>query len=330
MTSLSRFRRLNAIFLGLGLSGLLTFASEGRAVNRRSLLSVVPVAGVIEIADPSKYSQVAAISDVHGMFDPLVVLLRASKIIDAQNKWIAGKTLLVVVGDSIDKGPKSVEALDLWIDLQSQAADAGGLVVHTLGNHEAEFLADPLNDKKAAELMKELRDRHIPVTDLTSTETPRGRFLHGEPVALKVGRWLFSHSGFYTSTDWGGFTTHAQQVLESQRYGDAFLIGDTSILGAKDWEKDGTSLDLVLKSLDAAALWGSVFGHQPDAFKIRGRSAAKKGGRLIKIDNGMAPEAGSYAGSLLVFTAPAQMLQPAYPQVKVVSPDGSTKLLQPE
>ncbi|HEX7673562.1 MAG TPA: metallophosphoesterase [Bdellovibrio sp.] len=304
-------------------------ALQGRFANRDPQ-SVIANPGVVELGESTKYSQVIVISDVHGMYDRLVGLLRAGQVIDRQNNWIAGNTLFVVTGDSIDKGPKSLEVMDLWIKLQSQASEAGGLLIHTLGNHEAEFLANPEADKKASELISELQVQNVPVTDLTSTQTPRGVFLHSEPVALKMGKWLFCHSGFYPNMNWSDFVTQAQRVTTLQNYADGFLIGDTSILEAKDWEKSEVTLNPILYRMNGNGLYGIVFGHQPSAFGIKGRSAAKMGGRLIKIDNGMAPEAGAHPGSLLVFTNPSQLLQAAYPQIKIIFPDGSNKVLQPE
>ncbi|MBC7372169.1 MAG: metallophosphoesterase [Bdellovibrionaceae bacterium] len=286
--------------------------------------------GVIEIEDPSVFMRVVAISDVHGMYAPLLGLLSAGKVTNANGDWIAGSTLLIVIGDSIDKGPQSLEVLNLWTKLQEQSAKAGGRLVHLLGNHEAEFLADPKNDKKASELLDELRAQKIPVSDLTSFTTPRGSFLHAEPLALKVGNWLFFHSGFYPEMDWNLFVGQARTVLSAADYGNDFMIGKDSVLEKKDWEKDEALLATELSSMDAIGVYGIAFGHQPEAFHVAGRSAAKANGRLIKIDNGMAPEAGSHPGSLLVFTSPAQLKLKKYPDVQVVLPGGSIRKLVPE
>src|SRR6185503_14725618 len=56
--------------------------------------------------------------------------------------WNAGNNVMVVVGDLINKGPESVDVIRLTMALQQSAAAAGGHVVVTLGNHEAEFLGD--------------------------------------------------------------------------------------------------------------------------------------------------------------------------------------------
>ncbi|AZZ36976.1 hypothetical protein CIK05_09285 [Bdellovibrio sp. qaytius] len=285
--------------------------------------------GVVNISDASLYSQVIVISDVHGMFDQVITLLRAGKIVDSQNNWMAGNSLLIVTGDSIDKGPKSLEILNLWIKLQSQAVTAGGDLIHVLGNHEAEFLANPKNSK-AAELIAEMKAQNVPLSDLTEANTPRGIFIHSEPVAARVGRWLFCHSGFYPDLSWADFSDQAKQVLAAQDYSDSFLIGSSSILEAKDWEKRNATLAPVISRMSKNEIYGTVFGHQPSAFGIQGRSAAKAGGRLVKIDNGMAPEAGANPGSLLIFTKPSQMNNMAYPQIKVIFPDGSFQSLKPE
>jgi len=277
--------------------------------------------------DPNPFRAVVVVSDIHGMYDQVKSNLASGGLIDSAGNWSGGNTLLIIDGDSIDKGPQSLEVLDLWIRLQAQAAPAGGLVIHLLGNHEAEFLADPGSDAKATELKAELTQQNVPLSDLTGTQTLRGRFLHQEPLALKVGAWLFCHSGFYPRRTWSMFSQQAQTLLTRQSYDDDLLLGDDSVLEAKNWEG---AASVVLDNLTRSGFYGVVFGHQPKAFGIKGRSAALNGGRLIKIDNGMAPEAGSHPGSLLVFTQPAQMTTASFPLIKIVTAAKQTFVLNPE
>ncbi len=70
-------------------------------------------------------------------------------------------------------------------------------------------------------------------------------------------------------------------------------------------------------------MYGLVQGHQPKAYGFKYKIGALDGGRLVKIDNGMAPEAGSNAGSILRFSKPAQMSASAPAAMQVVGPDGS-------
>ncbi|HXT01959.1 MAG TPA: metallophosphoesterase [Elusimicrobiota bacterium] len=293
------------------------FLAAAAALLFSSAASAGP--GVVEISDPSAYSQVLAISDVHGMRPALDALLKGAGVVDASGRWSAGNSLLIVVGDSIDKGPQSLEVLDEWIALSAQASAAGGRVVHTLGNHEAEFLADPNDSRKAAELYAELQAKGVPASDLADPATPYGKFLAGMPLAARVGRWLFCHAGLYPGPSWKEFSAAA----DSAGYGDPLLSADDSILEAKDWWKDPSARASLESRLEADGLYGLVQGHQPKAYGFPNRTGSLDGGRLVKIDNGMAPEAGSHAGSILRFPKPGQLSAAAPPEMQVVGPDGS-------
>ena len=303
---------MRPLFAAAALAALLLFPRAALAAN----------SGVVEIGDPSIYSAVLALSDAHGMRPALDALLKGAGVVDSGGRWAAGKSLLIVVGDSIDKGPQSLEVLDVWMALSAQAAAAGGRVVHTLGNHEAEFLAAPDDSRKAAELYAELRAKGIPVSDLTDPAKPYGKFLLGMPLAAKVGRWLFCHAGLYPGPTWAEFSSAASEALSAASYGDPLLSADDSILEAKDWWKDSAARAALESRLEADGMYGLVQGHQPKAYGFPNRIGALDGGRLVKIDNGMAPEAGSHAGSVLRFSKPAQMNASAPADMQVVGPDG--------
>jgi hypothetical protein len=266
-----------------------------------------PNPGTVAIADPSAYSAVYAISDVHGMSDALAKLLRENSIVDASGHWSAGSSLLVVVGDSIDKGPQSVDVIDTWMRLEPEAKAAGGRLVVLLGNHEAEFLHDPTNHKTAA-LQNELKRRGMSTDELADPKYPRGQWMRGLPIAARVGDWVFCHAGYLPKGGWRELSQRSSQLLSAGRYGNDWVTGDDSILEAKEWWEAGSDTrEKELKRLDDAGLAGVVFGHQPKALGAPGVIAASDDHRLIKIDNGMAPEAGSHPGSLLLFSSPAEL-----------------------
>ncbi|NJN64248.1 MAG: hypothetical protein HC882_04790 [Acidobacteria bacterium] len=89
-------------------------------------------------------SRVVAIGDVHGAFDELTSVLRGVGLIDDQLTWSGGSTHLVMLGDLVDRGPRSIDVLELLIALQPQAKKAGGRVHVVLGNHEAMLLTRDL------------------------------------------------------------------------------------------------------------------------------------------------------------------------------------------
>src|SRR5579883_932489 len=92
-----------------------------------------------------------AMGDVHGDRQRLVELLAGAGVIEsaAHPVWTAGRAVLVFTGDLIDKGPDAVGVITLLRALGTEATAAGGRVVVLMGNHEAEFLANPGASKGA-------------------------------------------------------------------------------------------------------------------------------------------------------------------------------------
>lgn len=300
--------------------------------SARGPAQVLQQNGTVYINDLSAYQKIFVISDIHGMYSNAVQLLKAAQIVDAQLNWSAANSILVIVGDSIDKGPQSVEVIDLWIKLKAQASQKGGLLIHSLGNHEAKFIASPnKKNKKAEEFIAELKAKNISPKEFVTPTSARGHFFLTQPLAVRLGNWVFAHSGFYPSTmTWAGFSSSAKEILLRQDYENEFILGENSILEAKKWELEDTHVRSILQRLDSEKIFGLVFGHQPNGFKAKNRIAAKYGGRLIKIDQGMAPEAGGNKGSLLVFPQPTQLLEAKYPSIQIINSEGRLSLLMPE
>ena len=72
--------------------------------------------------------RVVAISDVHGAYDAMVETLTAAGILDENLAWIGDETRLVIVGDLLDRGPRSRDVMDLLMRLEGEAVAAGGYV----------------------------------------------------------------------------------------------------------------------------------------------------------------------------------------------------------
>jgi hypothetical protein len=98
-------------------------------------------------ADEWKFSgveRIVAVSDIHGAYDPLVATLQNAGVINADLAWVGGATHLVIVGDILDRGPDSRDAMDLLMRLEVEAESAGGMVHVLVGNHEAMNLVGDL------------------------------------------------------------------------------------------------------------------------------------------------------------------------------------------
>lgn len=101
-----------------------------------------------------KKERIIAIGDIHGDFKLLKECLRLCDVIDNNNNWIGGKTIVVQVGDQVDrcrfrKGieeckdniTKDDENSDVLIiefmnNLAIEAKKHGGNIISIIGNHE--------------------------------------------------------------------------------------------------------------------------------------------------------------------------------------------------
>lgn len=89
--------------------------------------------------------RIFAVGDLHGDYTTFMILLFKGKIIDKNGNWIAGKTILVQVGDVLDSKVRALDGKDdggevkifrKLFDLHNQSHKFGGKVVFVVGNHE--------------------------------------------------------------------------------------------------------------------------------------------------------------------------------------------------
>ena len=95
--------------------------------------------------------RVVAISDVHGAYEAMVRTLQNADLIADDLTWSGGATHLVIVGDLLDRGPNSRDAMDLLMRLEGEARAAGGQVHVLVGNHEVMNLNGDLRYVSSAE-----------------------------------------------------------------------------------------------------------------------------------------------------------------------------------
>ena len=88
--------------------------------------------------------RIVALSDPHGAYDAMVTTLANAGVIDGDRNWAGGATHLVITGDLLDRGADSRPIMDLVMQLEAQAVEAGGQVHLTLGNHEVMNLVGDL------------------------------------------------------------------------------------------------------------------------------------------------------------------------------------------
>ena len=157
--------------------------------------------------------RVVAISDVHGAYDAMVTTLQNVGVIDSELAWSGGKTRLVIVGDLLDRGPRSRDAMDLLMRLEDEASAVGGYVHVLIGNHEsmnmigdlryvskeeyAAFAGDETQEQRERWFRAYARRYKLPSDDETvrkqfDTQFPAGYFALREAFSSKgkYGAWL--------------------------------------------------------------------------------------------------------------------------------------------
>lgn len=157
--------------------------------------------------------RIVAFGDVHGDLDATRSALRLAGAIDAEDRWIGGRLVVVQTGDQLDRGDDERAILDLFEQLRVQAAAAGGAFHALLGNHElmnvrgdlryvtdggfadfADFVDaldyDP-NDSLLAEFEPHERGRMAALLP----GRPYARLLAERVVILRVGDNVFVHGG---------------------------------------------------------------------------------------------------------------------------------------
>jgi hypothetical protein len=149
-------------------------------------------------------TRVVAIGDVHGANDGFVQILQAAGVIDGQQKWTGGATVLVQTGDVFDRGPGVRAALDLLMRLEDEARRAGGRVEALIGNHEAMNLLGDFRDVSNAAYASfadnRSEDRRKRAYD-DYLKTAKRRGGKGDPVATREA-WMAAHPpGFVEYVD---------------------------------------------------------------------------------------------------------------------------------
>lgn len=107
-----------------------------------AILAGVLLGGTAPAAAESR--RIVAVGDLHGDWLAWQTIARAAGVIDAQNRWSGGPTVLVQMGDIVDRGPDSRKIIEHLQKLQKEAPRTGGQVIVLIGNHEAMMMTDDL------------------------------------------------------------------------------------------------------------------------------------------------------------------------------------------
>ena len=331
-------------FVGFG-CGVALFLSAGAGAGVAASRDWKAHPAVVEV-DTSE--DIFAIGDPHGDPQRLAAVLAGAKLIDKasaephQVKWTGDRSILVVTGDMIDKWKDSIGVITLLRTLQSDAATRGGRVVITMGNHEAEFLADPLGDK-TSEFSSELKAAGLKPQDVADCSGDMGRFLCELPIAVRVNDWFFSHAGNTDDRTIKQIEADIEAGFAKDGFATKQLVGKNSILEARlnkkgpnglPWFQNGKSSTdpqkLLGEYVAALGVKHLVQGHQYNEVKFPDKGNRKEEhffqryGLLFLIDTGMSrgiDDSDSIGGALHIAGSAGDQ------KAIVVCPNGDEKTL---
>lgn len=302
-------------------SGLFVSITHAEEPAKTSLRDWKRFPAIVEV---DTEQEIYALGDVHGDYERLVSLLLAAKIIAADPakpeamQWSAGKSILVCLGDMIDKGDHSYHVLVALRALRVSADQAGGQVILLSGNHEAEFIAGDGKNKKAAEFIKELKAKDIKPEDVAAGKDDEGigEMLRTLPFAARVNDWFFAHAGNTHGLSLKKLRSDIEEGINKDGFKADVLQNADSLLLARSnqpspwWEKEGEKpeageerLREFVKELGVKHL---VVGHVPGKVTFADQTVRPAGeiyhkfdGMIFFIDVGMSRAVAQSTGAIL-------------------------------
>jgi hypothetical protein len=247
------------------------------------------------------------IGDIHGCIAKLEQLLKRSSLVDNDFNWIAGKSILVFVGDYTDRGEDGIAVIERVMHLERKAEKQGGQVFSLIGNHDILLLGahrfgnTPVPNERPSGVGASLLEQWLTNAggqrhDLERLEPHHVRWLQTRPAMLRLGKYLFAHADMTMYLEYGHSVAKVnqtiQEILGSQdilafdRPDELFATRRSAFIG-----KEGE-----IKARDFLAVYGGeclVHGHTPIA-EVTGQdpkdvSGALEyaGGLCINVDHGL-------------------------------------------
>jgi hypothetical protein len=241
-----------------------------------------------------------AMSDIHGHREAFERLLRAAGLISEAGAWTGGRAALWLLGDYTDRGPDGVGVIDRIMQLQVQAAEAGGEVVALLGNHEVLLLGayhfrGP--GVAGAGLYRHWKRNGGQDEDLRRLRPRHVVWLTFLPALVQRGEWLLAHADSVFYEKYGRSRDEVNEAIKQVLLCDGsaewtnlgnWFTGRLSFLDR--YEGSAASLDEFLGRFGGRRL---IHGHTP-IDSLHGvppqevtEAYVYQGGRCVNVDGGL-------------------------------------------
>lgn len=301
------------VLAGVGLAVVAYVAAPGPVSVAAD--TVAGSTGERTAADIEAAPRIIAVGDVHGDVDRLRALLVGTAVIDAADHWVAGRAVLVQVGDRLDRGDQEGAVVALLDHLAVEAAASGGAVRQLIGNHEAMNVAGDLR-YVAPEALRDFGAAGSLAGRLSAFAPggPAARALAAHPVTVVVGETLFVHGGWSLAQVTAGrasLDTAAHEWMLGQGPRPARLFDEAGPVWSRSLSRGEVDCASLGETLKAAGVRRIVVGHTPQEHGV----TSACGGAVWRIDVGLSAH---YGG-------PLEALEILGDQVRAIAPRVPTK-----
>ena len=227
--------------------------------------------------------KIIVIGDLHGDIEMTYRALQISKVVDNNMNWIGGKTVIVQIGDQVDRcrptqfkcdDPRAtindeasdIKILKLFTELHTKAQKDGGAVYSLLGNHEIMNVVGNMNYVSYAGL-DEFDDYKDP-TDPSKTfksgiEARRHAFAVGNEYgkflgctrtsAMIIGSNIFVHAGILPEFTHKLQLNNQDDIIKLNRAVRTWLVGKIN----------KSHVEKIVGSFKDSMFWTRILGSIP-------------------------------------------------------------------
>ncbi|KAJ6671030.1 SHEWANELLA-LIKE PROTEIN PHOSPHATASE 1 [Salix viminalis] len=201
-----------------------SLSSSYPALNPTSISTGGALKPIVINGDPPTFvsapgRRIVAVGDLHGDLDQARCALEIAGVLssDGQDLWTGGQTVLIQLGDVLDRGEEEIAILSLLRSLDIQAKAKGGAVFQVNGNHETMnttsttgkmLLLGWIEESKRQREDRKLSQNHWGPWNLVKRQKgviarsillrpggPLACELARHAVVLKINDWVFCHGG---------------------------------------------------------------------------------------------------------------------------------------
>ena len=217
--------------------------------------------------------RIIVLGDLHGDWEMTIKSLKIANLIDAKLNWIGDDTVVVQLGDQIDRcrfagipcklpqatkddEPSDMKILNYFTKLHTQAQKKGGAVYSIIGNHE---LMNVNGDMRYVSYQN--------ISDFNNYKKPDGSIITD---GMEARKWAFSPGN--PIADFLGCTRQLSLIIGSNIFVHAGVLPKIAekynvqemnqILSLYLWDKlkNPTDYKELLDSADYSPLWNRIFG----------------------------------------------------------------------